>query len=183
MKLLGLFLIALLASAAISPVGAGAATSRLILTENEAVVAAGAPAASYYLTFDGGCLQESDGTVLSNDKATDRLAFGAPVESECLEEGFAVAGGVSQVLLKSSGLATLKFKPKLAITEPGPCLYEFSKLTGEFPATIEVDIEGTGEGKLKARLSSPSCEKSRSISFDAVESGVDNDIFGAELSS
>lgn len=165
---------------AVWAVGASAAP-RLVLSENGAPVAAGDYALDFHLEFDGGCLQASKGEVLSNGKPSDKLSFGPPEESECLEEGFAVAGAVKQVVLTAAGKATMSFDPRFAITEPGPCVYKFKKFTGVFPATIEVAIEGTALGKLKANSSSHACEQTRSIEFKAVESGIDNDIFGAEV--
>lgn len=170
---------------AASAAGASAAT-RLVLTENGSRVSPGAYALDYHIIFDGGyggCLQASKGEVASNDKPTDKLAFGAPEESECLEEGYSISGAVKQVLLHSSGVATLDYSPKLTITEPGPCVYQFARLNGEFPAAIEIEIEGTDVGKLKKKLSSHACASTRSMEFRGVESGVDNDIFGTELIS
>ncbi len=165
---------------ALSGVGASAAP-RLVLSENGVPVVAGDYALDFHLEFDGGCLQASKGVVLSNDKPSDKLSFGPPEESECLEEGFAVTGAVKQVVLTRAGKATMSFNPRFTISEPGPCVYRFTKFTGEFPAMIEVAIEGTALGKLKANASSHTCEQTRSIEFKAVESGVDNDIFGAEV--
>lgn len=165
---------------ALSAAGASAAP-HLILSENGAPVAVGDYALDFHLEFDGGCLQASKGEVLSNGRPSDKLAFGPPEESECLEEGYAVAGALKQVVLTGAGKATMTFSPPFAITEPGPCVYRFKKLTGEFPATIEVAIEGTALGKLRASLSSHACAQTRSIEFKAVESGIDNDIFGAEV--
>jgi hypothetical protein len=179
--------VVLAAGALMAASGSGAsAATRLVLTENGSRVSPGADALDYHIIFDGGyggCLQASRGEVVSNDRPTDKLAFGAPEESECLEEGYSISGAVKRVLLHSSGAATLDYSPKLTITEPGPCVYQFARLSGEFPATIEVEIEGTGTGKLKKRLSGPGCSSTRSIEFRGVESGVDNDIFGAELIS
>ncbi len=165
-----------------SSAGMASAATRLVLTENGSTVAPGEYALDYHLIFDGGCLQAAKGEVLTNDRPQDKLVFGAPEESECLEEGFAVTGALKQVLLSSAGVATLTFKPKLAITEPGPCVYEFARLTGTFPAAVEVEIEGGATGKLKRKPSSPACSATRTIVFRGVESGIDNDIFGAELS-
>jgi hypothetical protein len=157
------------------------ASTRLLLTENGSPVARGALAQDYHLTFDGGCLQESRGEVVTNASATDKLAFGPLTESECLEEGYSVSGSLKSVKLTSAGLATLDFGPKLEIGGPGPCVYQFAKWVGQFPASIEVDIEGTGVGKLVRKPSSAACAGTETIYFDAVESGIDNDIFGAEL--
>jgi hypothetical protein len=162
-------------------VGAASAATRLVLSENGSPVVAGETALDYHLIFDGGCLQASPGEVLSNDRPKDKLVFEAPEESECLEEGFSVTGSLTQVLLSYTGAATLQFKPRLTITEPGPCVYEFARLGGSFPATVEVEIEGAGTGKLRKKLSAPGCAGNRTIEFKGVESGVDNDIFGAEL--
>lgn len=156
------------------------AAPRLLLSENGTPVVAGAYALDFHLEFDGGCLQASKGEVLSNGKPTDKLSFAAPEESECLEEGFAIAGALERIALTSAGRATMSFS-HLTITEPGPCVYRFGKLLGEFPATIEVAIEGVSVGKLKANSSSHACPATRSIEFRAVESGIDNDIFGAEV--
>ena len=173
-----LALAAILAAAVASP---AAAAPRLVLSENGVVVSPGDYASSYYLEFDGGCLQAAEGTVLTNDRRTDSLTLGPPVESECLEEGFAVSGSIRSVKLSSAGVATLKAGPKLTIAEPGPCVYAFSKLTGAFPAAIEVEIEGSATGKLVRRSSAPGCEPRREIAFRAVESGSDGDIFASEV--
>ncbi len=170
----------MVAAVAAAPAAASAAP-RLVLTENGTRVEPGAYALNYQLAFDGGCLQESPGKLLSNGKPTDKLEFGAPVESECLEAGYGQVGALKRITLKATGAATLSFSPKLEISEPGPCVYGFSRFTGTFPATIEVDIEGTGVGKLKRHGAGPSCEATRTVAFDAVESGITNDIFGAEV--
>lgn len=180
LRILGGALMAGLVALAVSGASASAAT-RLVLTENGVVVSPGEYALDYHLTFDGGCQQASKGEVLTNARPKDKLVFGAPEESECLEEGYGVSGALKQVVLTSAGAATLSFKPKLSITEPGPCVYEFARLTGVFPATIEVDIEGDGAGKLRQKLSGRGCASTRSIEFLAVESGITNDIFGAEV--
>jgi hypothetical protein len=173
-----------LAGPALGAAGAASAATRLVLSENGSPVVAGEAALDYHLIFDGGCLQASRGQVLSNDRPTDKLVFAvAPEESECLEEGFSVTGSLTQVLLSHTGAATLQFKPKLAITEPGPCVYEFARLGGTFPATVEVEIEGAGTGKLRRKLSASGCPSTRTVEFKGVESGLDNDIFGAELAA
>jgi len=160
---------------------AALAAPKLVLSENGIQVPAGGFALSYQLAFDGGCLQESQGQLLINAKPTDKLEFAPPIESECLESGYSQTGVLKKITLKSTGAATLSFSPKLEITEPGPCVYSFSRFTGTFPATIEVDIEGSGTGKLRHKGAASSCTSTRTVEFDAVESGITNDIFGSEV--
>ena len=182
-RVAGLSVAVMVIAALVLSAGASGAAPRLVLSENGVQVPPGGFALSYQLAFDGGCLQESAGQLLVNAKPTDKLEFGAPIESECLESGYAQTGALKKVTLKASGAATLSFSPKLQITEPGPCVYSFSRFTGTFPAAIEVDIEGSGVGKLQRRGAASSCSPTRTVEFDAVESGITNDIFGSEVQS
>jgi hypothetical protein len=102
------------------------------------------------------CFIVLSGTLTTNSRAKDRLALGTSEEGTC-EAGSSASGTAQHVELTSNGKVTFKFAPKLTLTEPGPCVYEATKLTGTFLSreTLE-DIALTGE-KLNKRASGRFC--------------------------
>src|SRR5690349_15931895 len=79
------------------------------------------------------CLLESwHGKLVTNGKQRDLLAFPATTFLFCKNEtgpGFSISGGTeTTVKVASSGAVRVKFAPKLAIHEPGPCTYEYAKV-------------------------------------------------------
>jgi hypothetical protein len=152
----------LLAALALSTGAAQAAAPRLVLTEG---VASPMPVGQRvaFSVVNGSaeqtCVQTfRDGNLESNDKPKDKTAsFVGATDDECFGPGETVAGGLSEVQLSGSGTVKVKFKPKEALHETGPCVYEYSALEGKLQLSGDAIVEGSATGKLNAKKSSISC--------------------------
>lgn len=121
---------------------------------------AGGPPTGAELLVDvalGECVDDARGSVVTNGMPKDKLSFEAPFDHECVNAGYSSSGHISSATV---GNGTIKFSmaPKLAITAPGPCVYEFSRLTGHFQvpgAGLETDAEM--KGKLNKSASARGC--------------------------
>jgi hypothetical protein len=102
------------------------------------------------------CAIDSHGTVLTNGKPKDKFGFEPPFARFCAP-GVSISGAITQVLVTATGKWTTMAKPKVAITEPGPCVYEFSKFTFTFEVTRGLETTGTATGKLNKKTSAAGC--------------------------
>jgi hypothetical protein len=177
-------------AAALLSVLAGATTAfganNLVLTVHGAPIAPGEEAHQRLevlpITVESAiCTRRERGSVVTNEKSSDKLGFGLTYEQSCTAGG-SLSGGTKEVKVSAKGVWTDKFSPKLVFGEPGPCVYTISKLSttafkpGEAASTF---VDGTG--KLNRKESSPSCALKES--FEAVDELFDENDFllGTEL--
>ncbi len=146
---------------------AGASASKLLVRTEEGgpVASLGAEYFAEVITFDGGCEYFDYGHLVNNSAGTDKLtSFGAPA-SVCLEPGYSISGSIKEAKLSAKGTVTLAFSPKLALEEPGPCIYYYGKLT--VGVSLPTDLQGTttGLGKLSRKASLTTCAPTTETSF------------------
>jgi hypothetical protein len=134
--------------------GASAAKKVLQLSVGGTPVANGSPGDTGLLLDE--CIVFSSGTVVTNGAPKDKLTAASNAASEC-PEGRSVSGTITETQLASSGKVTLK--GTITITEPGPCVYAFSKFKSTFAVPGMLNFEGTTTGKLNKALSIPECGK------------------------
>jgi hypothetical protein len=139
---------------AVLPASGASAAKVLQLSVEGTPVANGSPGDTGLLLDE--CVVFSSGTVAVNGAAKDKLTAASNAASEC-PEGRSVSGTITETQLASSGKVTLK--GTITITEPGPCVYAFSKFKSTFPVPGKVNFEGTTTGKLNKGLSIPGCAK------------------------
>ncbi len=178
-KVLGISIIALLAIGATA--AGGASASVLVLKSGGVEAKKGTPAIEAHLTFVGECVEEAEGKVTVNAKATDTLAFKPAVEAFCEETGFAVTGGVKTVTLNNKGKAIFKASPKVAVSEPGPCVYEYAKFEGLFGIPGDTFVAGEAIGKVNRKVSNPLCSGLQATEFEAEVVNFEGSLFETEL--
>ncbi len=96
------------------------------------------------------CGTASSGTLLTNGKATDSLAFPTMESAGCRNENtggaepaYLVRGGITKASLKSNGTAMLK--GNLIVAEPSFCVYDIKTLSGHFNITFQPQTLVTGD--------------------------------------
>jgi hypothetical protein len=156
----------------LSASGASAA-KLLVMTEGEVPtpVAVGAPGDTGLVL--GGCIVFTEGTVTVNGAAKDKVTATKNAAAEC-EEGVSISGVITETVLASSGKASLI--GKIALTQPGPCIYEFSKFKAKFSVSSSLFFHGTTSGKLNKASSAKTCAKKAS---DELFGDVSNEPFGS----
>jgi hypothetical protein len=113
------------------------------------------------------CFAKFYGTLISNAKTTDKLAF---TEGGGLcGGGYFLRGEVKQVELTGTGKLVLTYKPKLGVQTPGGCLYEAGKLTGSASVAGEIHGHASAVGKLNSANSGPACAKTATLEVGASE--------------
>lgn len=148
--------VAALAWLATVSIGASAALASVKIEIKEA---GGAPTGAELLVDValGECVDDAHGSVVTNGMPKDKLSFEAPFDHECVHAGYSYSGHISAAVV-GNGTVKLSMAPKLAITAPGPCVYEFSRLTGRFQvpgAGLETNTEM--KGKLNRSASAGGC--------------------------
>jgi hypothetical protein len=150
---------------------AAAAKSSLILKAGGKGVTPGSPADELLTVSRAGetCLGEGFGTLESNDQVKDRLSFPSFWErSGCQGNdgpGYRISRlTTSVVTIASNGSAQVKFAPKLAVTIPGGCVYEFAKLKLTFTSGYTQGGSAAVPGKL-GKKSPSGCAPEESFQF------------------
>ncbi len=106
---------------------------------------------------------EYNGRLVTNSQPTDTVTNAIPVELNHCSAGTSIAGTITEAAITSKGRLTLKASPKLALTVPGGCTYEMSKLTASFPVPgFAYSSAESAKAKL-SKTSSRSCAKSAHI--------------------
>jgi hypothetical protein len=144
--------------------GASAASPLFLKSKGGVVAPPGTPTKGVLYAQIGGyyCYQYVNGALASNATPKDKAKFSAIEAAGCAEGS--PAGLMKEVELTSKGQFTMKFGPKLAITVPGPCVYEASKLKGTFTIPgITYTNTFSGVGKLNKKLSLGTCAKTALI--------------------
>jgi hypothetical protein len=161
-KLGGVCIIAALALvlAVLPASSAFAKAAHLNLTEGGPPVGVGSPGDTSI--FIAGCEVVSAGKVTVNSSAKDKLAASTNASTTC-GEGGSESGTVTETQIGAKG--TLSLKAKLTVTEPGPCVYVFSKFKTTFEVPGPAVWEGTTTGKVSKKLSSLSCEKTQTTTW------------------
>jgi len=158
-KIMGVALVAILAVSATAASGASAA-EKLVLKEQGVALAPGAGATgNVHVILPVGCWQVFSGELLSNEKPKDNFASTSLYTNECDPASTALP----TFQLAPNGTVTVKYKPKLAITTAGPCVFEYAKLTLNEPFAGLSAAAGHVTGKLNKKTSNPSCAPSLSI--------------------
>jgi hypothetical protein len=148
-----------------------AAGSRLYLEYEGTAADKGTPTNEFATIAPSGhsCfVNEPNGALKTNGKPTDKAVFTpTEVDRHCTEPTDTVTGFISQITVSSAGIYTITAKPKIALSIPGPCTYEASKLQGP----IALESFGIPHGswtdffvslKRNARVSGRSCAKTLS---------------------
>jgi hypothetical protein len=161
-KPLGACLVAVLVFVVL-PTAEASAGKVLILTNEGKEVPNGTSADAGL--FMGGCVVFSEGILAVNHAAKDKLTATKNGLVECSEAGESESGTITETQLASSGKIALI--GKIAITKPGPCIYEFSKFKSKFPVPGTVLVEGSTIGKLNKTGSAPTCAKKLTESYEA----------------
>lgn len=156
-------------------------TQKLVITSGGTPLPAGTSVLVYQqLTFTIAgkpvyCTAWAEGTLAKNSAATDPVTgLKALPVTTCLDElgeapGWSISGGPTESKVKSTGVITDKELPKMVITEPGPCVYEFGTVTaktGFLASHVEV-TSGTTSGARNEGLSQASCAKTQKASVSA----------------
>jgi hypothetical protein len=160
----------------VASAGSASAATKLYLKANGAVAAAGSGAwdrvsISIPVSQEGRgvggsaekCILESWGGELeTNGMAKDSLAFPSATFRFCKNEtgpGFSISGGEgNHVKVASSGAGQIRFATRLAVNEPGPCVYEYAKVavTYSYPG-VTASSASAAEGKLNKKASARTC--------------------------
>lgn len=133
---------------AVLPTSGALAGKALVLKSEGTPVANGSPSHIGVLIHE--CVTSSDGKVVANNVSKDILSASTSSEEEC-PAGVSISGHISEVELKSSGKAALK--GTLTISEPGPCIFNFTKFKPTFAVPGFATFEGRTKGKLNKELS------------------------------
>lgn len=154
----------------LAPGSAAAKSSALILQIEGQAAAKGTPTTvALNVSVDGYvCEQDELGTLATNGKSKDKVTASEEGRSECSEEA-KVTGLLKQVELAATDQVTIKAKPALALTIPGPCVYEVTKASGELeiPGFAEVSLAPTA-AKLNSKHSSRSCAATATLQGELV---------------
>jgi hypothetical protein len=126
------------------------------------------------------CERLESGTLLGNDKSTDKLAFGTVTRETCTSEA-ALGGVTKEAKLTAKGAYSLKFASKLVYRLPGPCVYDLSKMGGTFRTGGFLEQGVAGTGKLYKKGSSPSCPREEAFEGTSVFLGEGDEYLIAEL--
>jgi hypothetical protein len=122
------------------------------------------------------CERIEQGTLTSNDKPSDKLAFGTVTGETCSSE--AVMSGVTkEVKLSTNGTYLVKAAGKLVYRVPGPCVYDLSKMSGTFTPGDALEQSITGTGKLYEKSSSPSCPPAEKFEGESALIGFQSEEF------
>jgi hypothetical protein len=167
--------------------GAGAAKEKLLLKDYGTPVEPGWKAGEQLtVTHEGEtCYASTEGTVESNRMVKDQLSYHSFYGPFCLEAEspeYRISQGstgeqTNKVTIASNGQLQVSLKPKLAITMPGPCTYEWSKLKLTFTPGEPAKSAATSiEGKLHKAGSSPACSKLEAATFQ-------DDLYSKEITT
>jgi len=155
---------------AVLPVSGASAAKLLELSTAGTPVANGSPGDVGLVIAECGIF--SDGTVTANGAAKDTLKATSASNPEC-PKGVSISGIISETELGATGKA--KLTGSITVTEPGPCVYVFTKFKPTFAVPGFVTLEGTSAGKLSKALSSKTCEKKSTQSYFA---DATSEVFG-----
>jgi hypothetical protein len=159
-------------------------TSPLILKADGAVAPAGTPATGVLQFGPCGTLRSS-GTLVTNERRTDKAAL-PNVEEEggggCGEGGPNVTGQIDRIKVASAGRLTVVGEVSYATILPEECVYRLTKLKGHFaiPGSTQALVSGVG---FRAAGSSEGCaEKLRVRDAEAaLYDSFSGEAFEAEL--
>ena len=119
-----------------------------------------------FITGESNCDTQEGGALLNNIAAKDNVLFSEPEQAECVgPSGRSISNAAWAISMATSGKAILTASPAMTIDEPGPCVYDFSKLKGTFPTSGPVTIQGQATGKLDKTMSVISCVKKSTREF------------------
>ena len=151
---------------------AAAAKSNAVLKVGGKAAPAGSPAEEVLDVGHGGetCIGEGFGQLEDNGMVKDQLSFPSFWErSGCQGNegpGYRISRLTTTVVtIAGNGTGLVKFAPKLALTIPGPCVYEFARLRISFPLGVTVSATVTAPGKLGKKGSSPGCAPEEPFAF------------------
>jgi hypothetical protein len=155
----------------------------LELTERGTPVPAGGAVYNENFVLDGECHEESVGKLLNNGAPIDVIALGALTWDKC-EQG-SLSGAIKYMALSDTGTALIYTDPTLTLTTPGPCVYEFSLLQGQFPVGEGTGAYITGEatGYRNPRANGASCARTIHTEFTVGEFGADEFLLNTEPTS
>lgn len=128
----------------------------------------------------GNCERLEDGSLVSNDKATDKLSFGTVTSETCSSEA-ALSGVTKEVKLSAKGTYSIKFASKLVFRLPGPCVYDLSKMGGTFSTGRSLEQGVSGTGKLFKKGSSPACPAAETFEGTSLLIGEGDESLETEL--
>ena len=99
----------------------------------------------------------------TNIAETDKLNNSTHTGDGCNGAGYGVSGAIKEVKLSAKGTQKFSLSPKVALTVPGPCVYEFSSFTGSFalPFSFDAFSEIVATGKLNKIMSLSGCARTR----------------------
>ncbi|HYB22388.1 MAG TPA: hypothetical protein VED41_01225 [Solirubrobacteraceae bacterium] len=152
----------------------------LELTERGTPVAPGGQLVSENFIVNGECVEASYAKLLNNGDPADVIQVEPPVDVAC-QHG-SISGGLSYVALSDTGQA-LVVAPSLELTQPGPCVYDLTLLTGQFNVGPEAAAYVTGEatGVRNPWASRGSCARSIRTGFSVGEYGRDEEFLTPSL--
>lgn len=168
-------ILCLAAAASLSLAVSGATASAtqhktLVLREGAAgpIAKAGAPTDNFETLHLGGysCYQTTEGKLLANEQAVDRVAFTAEKERACGGEALAIvilSGGVKRIQMKTTGSVVETTNWQLEL--PGRCVYSISKLSATIPIGQELSSKAlSGVAKLAPPKSAAGCASTEAAS-------------------
>lgn len=128
------------------------------------------------------CILSQNGSLKANGKPTDAATFNEAGEPAICEIGEnLVTGSVQEARLTNLGKLTLTAKTRLAVTTPGPCVYEAASLTGLLVLPTAVQTIVSADGTLDSALSSKACAATGEIEGEATIRGTGRDILEAAI--
>jgi hypothetical protein len=168
LRLLAMGVAALFAVAAVSASGASAKTVLELKSEGK-TLAKGAEV-GIVGGYSPECYYEEDlFKVAVNGAKTDKLTSS---ENGTVED---CDGGAKTIELTSAGKMTVKMSP-MRIHEPGPCVYEFKKVSGTFKlGPFEPEINGSVTSKLYKKESG-ACAKTQTTGFEIFLADVETEV-------
>ncbi len=110
-----------------------------------------------------GCSLWGTYELATNSAGTDRVKNPTSTSVECFGSA-TVSGAIKEVKLSAKGVQKFKMSPKLALTVPGPCVYEFASFSGSFTVPFKEYpfSEITATGKVNKKLSAGGCTLTKS---------------------
>jgi len=116
------------------------------------------------------CFGEGVGELETNGRPVDQLSFPSFWNRSGCQHNVNVEYHLSRltatvVTVASNDTAQVKFEPKLAVTIPGPCTYEYGRLKFSFSSGYTESPSITVAAKLHKKGSNPGCAAEESLTF------------------
>jgi len=182
-KSIGAAVLAVAALLLIAIPASASASSLLQLTEEGSPAPSGAAAVGVLVIIEDGkaCTDKTEGALGTNPSKKVTVSFSTNKSRSCSTE-WSETGMLEEETWESNG--KVKIKASVEMSQPGPCVYVFSKFKPSETEPGETAAGGETSGKLNKALSSPVkgvCEKKLTRRFIVSAEDEEEEWFGEEL--